>query len=160
LHEGIAVELVVGTGLRDAAGRRLVADRRRRYEVGADLREPVSPRAWTIDRPAVGDIGPVVVGFDHPLDRALLEDCLTVLDSSGTPVHGTIHIAAGETQWSFAPDRPWAQGPHHLVVDPVLEDLAGNSVLRVFDRDLDRPDHQPRAIDAVSLPFVPTPPPT
>jgi hypothetical protein len=24
--------------------------------------------------------------------------------------------------------------PHRLVVDPVLEDLAGNSALRVFDR--------------------------
>ena len=30
-----------------------------------------------------------------------------------------------------------------LLVDPRLEDVAGNSVRRVFDRDLDLPDHDP-----------------
>jgi hypothetical protein len=38
----------------------------------------------------------------------------------------------------------WASGPHQLVVDPVLEDLAGNSVSRVFDRDLSRSEDQGR----------------
>jgi hypothetical protein len=42
-----------------------------------------------------------------------------------------------------------------LVVDPALEDLAGNSVSRVFDRDLTRPVDAPRDARPVTLTFNP-----
>jgi hypothetical protein len=41
------------------------------------------------------------------------------------------------------------------VVDAVVEDVAGNSVARVFDRDLTEPAHASRAVDRVQVPFVP-----
>jgi hypothetical protein len=45
---------------------------------------------------------------------------------------------------------------HELVVDPELEDLAGNSLRRVFDRDLTRPEDEPReVVEAVSVAFRP-----
>ena len=55
----------------------------------------------------------------------------------GQLVDGTPQIGPGEQSWQLVPRRAWAAGPHQLIVDPVLEDLAGNSVSRVFDRDLD-----------------------
>ena len=67
---------------------------------------------------------------------------------------GSIAIGAGEASWSFVPETPWIAGLHHLLIDPVLEDLAGNSVVRVFDRELGRPEHRPRSPDTVSVPFV------
>jgi hypothetical protein len=62
----------------------------------------------------------------------------------------------------LAPARPWPPRRHHLVVDPVLEDLAGNSVRRVFDRDLagtDADDDRgaPGRSDLIGLPFEPRP---
>ncbi|MCW2931291.1 MAG: hypothetical protein JWM19_2253 [Actinomycetia bacterium] len=54
-----------------------------------------------------------------------------------------------------APARAWAPGSHQLIVDPVLEDLAGNSVSRVFDRDLTRPEDQPRPARPVTIGFRP-----
>jgi hypothetical protein len=44
-------------------------------------------------------------------------------------------------------------GAHQLVVNPVLEDLAGNSVSRVFDRDLGRSEDEPRKGRPVTVPF-------
>ena len=39
---------------------------------------------------------------------------------------------------------------------PMLEDLAGNSVRRVFDRDLTRPEDEPRdVVEPVSVAFRP-----
>jgi hypothetical protein len=38
------------------------------------------------------------------------------------------------------------------MVDPLLEDLAGNSVVRVFDRDLQRDEDTPREPRPVALP--------
>ena len=51
---------------------------------------------------------------------------------------------------------PWTDAPHRVVVDPVLEDVAGNSVRRVFDRDLSNADDDPRDDGPVELPFHPT----
>jgi hypothetical protein len=51
--------------------------------------------------------------------------------------------------------RTWAFGSHQLIVDPVLEDLAGNSVSRVFDRDLARTADQPRRAWPVTVRFRP-----
>jgi hypothetical protein len=53
------------------------------------------------------------------------------------------------------PGQAWAPGVHQLIVDPILEDLAGNSVSRVFDRDLTSPYDQPRPARPVTLPFHP-----
>jgi hypothetical protein len=69
-------------------------------------------------------------------------------------VLGSSTVSHGEESWSFIPNSPWQQGRHQLLVDPVLEDLAGNSALRVFDRDLGQPEHRPRAGGIISLPFV------
>jgi hypothetical protein len=153
LAEGIAVVLVVERGFYDAAGHPLVADRRQRYDIGPDVRSPVSPAGWMLEVPEAGGRRPLVARFDRPLDRALLEDCLNVVGSDGRAVPGVVDVAPGERSWAFVAEAPWAPGPHRLLVDPVLEDQAGNSVIRVFDRDLDRPEHEPRAVGAASIPF-------
>ena len=41
------------------------------------------------------------------------------------------------------------------MVDTTLEDLAGNSVARVFDRELADPEHDPIAAKTVTLEFRP-----
>jgi hypothetical protein len=45
---------------------------------------------------------------------------------------------------------------HQLVVNPILEDLAGNSVSRVFDRDLARHEDEPRPAAPVAVTSRPT----
>ena len=37
-------------------------------------------------------------------------------------------VGGGETTWQWTPDAPWEKGGYALVADPVLEDLAGNSI--------------------------------
>ncbi len=103
----------------------------RRYTVGSPVYARVDPGAWRIEPP--------LVRFDRPLDRALLERALTVDGRPGV-------AGPGELSW---------RGPGRgvLRVDALLEDLAGNSVRRVFDRDLDDPAHDPLDLDHVELSF-------
>jgi hypothetical protein len=105
----------------------------RRYAVGPSLRERVDPTLWDVGWNA----GRLKVEFDRPLDRALLEHTLTPVDERGDEVSGTATIAPGERSWRFETELR----PHLLVVDTRLEDIAGNSVARVFDRDLEDPAH-------------------
>jgi hypothetical protein len=68
-------------------------------------------------------------------------------------------VGRGEREWRFRPAAPWRAGPHQLLVDTLLEDLAGNSIGRPFEVDVTR--HlagrlQPRS---VAVPFEVPPPP-
>jgi hypothetical protein len=65
-----------------------------------------------------------------------------------------IEVGPEEASWRFHPDRSWGRGPHVLRVEPHLEDLADNSLVRVFDRDLARPEDAPRRSGAVAYEAV------
>ena len=138
LQEGVAVHVVIDEGFRDADGAPLRARFEQRYEVDGDLRARVDPRDWECSFPAAGTADPLRVRFDRPLDHALLQHALEVIADAGRPVPGRPQIGPAERSWTFTPAAPWQAGEYRLAIDPRLEDLAGNSLARVFDRDLER----------------------
>ena len=155
LRPGEPFRLVVDSGFRDAQGLPLRAGAQRRYEVGGEERRHVDPASWVLTVPPAGTSEPVQVAFGRPLDHGLLARCLHVAGPGGELIHGALQIGPGEQSWQLVPRRAWARGSHQLIVDPVLEDLAGNSVSRVFDRDLTRPEDEPRQARPVTVPFRP-----
>jgi hypothetical protein len=155
LRSGEPVRLVVDTGFRDARGLPLRAGADQRYEVGSEERRHVDPRSWTLSVPPAGTFEPLQVAFGRPLDHGLLARCLAVAGRDSQLIDGTPRIGTGEQSWQLVPRQAWAPGPHQLIVDPVLEDVAGNSVSRVFDRDLARPEDEPRQARPVAIPFCP-----
>jgi hypothetical protein len=153
LRPGQPVALVVGAGFRDAAGTPLRAGAERRYAVGPDERRRVEPADWTLAVPAAGGTEPLAVTFGRPLDHGLLARCLHVTGPGGSRVAGTVQAGPQDRSWRLVPAAAWAAGTHRLHVDPVLEDLAGNSALRVFDRDLGRPEDDPRPGAFITVSF-------
>jgi hypothetical protein len=153
LQPGQPIRLVVDDGFRDAAGARLRAPAQRRYQVGGDERRRVKPGAWGLAVPAVGTVGPLQVSFGRPLDHALLGRCLRVAGLGGQPLDGTGQAGPQELSWRFTPREPWVPGLYRLLVDPVLEDVAGNSVSRVFDRDLASRADEPRQAGSAGVTF-------
>jgi hypothetical protein len=79
---------------------------------------------------------------------------LTVLDGAIDPVHGEATIDDGDCSWRFRPLSVWQPGSYTLRVDGRLEDAAGNSLRRVFDRDLRLREHDPLDADFVDLAFT------
>ena len=154
LRPGRGVVVVVDGGFRDAAGRRLSAPATRRYRVGPAERRRVEPGLWRWAWPTGPDV-PLQVAFDRPLDHALLHRCVRVLDAAGVRVPGELGVAPGEGAASFLPRGRWRRGWRgRVTIDPRLEDLAGNSLRRVFDRDLDRPGDAPAGPGPHTLDFV------
>jgi hypothetical protein len=98
------------------------------------------------------------VEFDRPLDHALLEHCLWVNYAAGGALAGRGTTGPEERSWRFEPQSPWEEDRYLVVVDPRLEDLAGNSVIRVFDRDLLRAEDAPADARHVAIDFTCTPP--
>jgi hypothetical protein len=155
LRRGEPFRVVVDDGFHDGLGRCLLGAAERWYAVGADERRRVDPGTWTVFAPSGGTREPLVVEFGRPLDHGLLARCLHVTGPDGQPVAGGPEPGPGEQSWRLTPDQPWAPSRHRLIVDPVLEDLAGNSVSRVFDRDLARPEDRPGPDRPVAVAFCP-----
>jgi hypothetical protein len=160
LRSGATFRLEVDDGFPDAHGAPLAASAERTYLVGADERRRVDPHAWTVTPPDRDGVEPVTVRFGRSLDHGLLARCLHVAGPDGRPIRGWADAGPEERWWRLLPSDPWVEGTHHLVVDPILEDVAGNSVSRVFDRDRSRPDDEPRRPGSGSLkvPFQPAGP--
>jgi hypothetical protein len=155
LQPGTTFQLVVDAGVRDANGQPLKSSANRTYVVGADERRHVDPGAWALTVPEANTRVPVEAAFGRPLDHGLLGRCLRIVDAAGRRVDGVAEIGSHERSWRFHPTRPWAAAEHALVVDAVLEDLAGNSVHRVFDRDLTIVRQEPRGGSSSAICFHP-----
>jgi hypothetical protein len=137
LVEGSTVTLVVDPELRDSSGTELAEGTHRTYRVGPAVRTRLDPARWDVRWPGPGR-NQLVVGFGRPLDRALVRRCLTVIDERGHLVTGRPTLDMDASVWTFAPGS--RGGSWRLQIDTRLEDLAGNSVRRAFDRDLQHPD--------------------
>jgi hypothetical protein len=157
LIEGVAIDLTVLPSFRDAEGRPLRSGATRRYLVGPPLRARVDPALWQFSVPLAGTRGALTVTFDRPLDRALLAHAIAVRTKDGAVIPGEATIHEGERSWQFEPHGPWASEGHALAIDTRLEDVAGNSLVRIFDRDLARRADDP--LGPHGLVFVPLPHP-
>jgi len=138
LRENSAVTLEVDSAIRDAGGATLAVPARRTYLVGPPVRSRVDPALWSVLWPSE-TAASLVVRFDRPLDRSLVGRCLRVRDERGDRIPGHAWLDEDALEWRFAPTTVAATQHLRLHIDTVLEDLAGNSVRRVFDRDLDDP---------------------
>lgn len=135
LKAGEEYRIVVSPAVRDANGNRLAEAFEKRFKTAAEDRARPAPQKWKLNSPTRGTREPLEIVFDEPLDRALLNRMLLV-KRGGKPVRGQISVPQGELRWRFTPKENWLPGEHSLHVDGRLEDLAGNTPLRVFDTDL------------------------
>lgn len=132
LLEGHRYRLVVDSGWPDAKGAPLRAPFTHELLVGAFDGASPNPSKWVLTAPRNGTHDTLVVRFDEPLDHALAARAIGVVG-----VTGDARVLAGDTAWQFAPATPWPASAS-LRVGLMLEDLAGNSVGRVFDSDTKR----------------------
>ena len=136
LVEGVPIIVCIDAAFRDAEGRPLRSGAERRYRVDRPLRARVDPRRWRFRWPGASTSEPLALEFDVPLDHALLEHSLWVHDGAGAAVAGQGASGPNEASWRFSPSSPWTAGKYEVRIDPRLEDLAGNSLVRMFDTDL------------------------
>jgi len=154
LIEDVPIIVTFDTEFRDTAGRPLRAGAERRYEIGPPVRVRVKPADWRYYYPTAGSMAPLTLEFDRPLDHALLEHSLWVNDATGVALAGRGYVGPGERCWRFEPQSPWEEGRHLVIVDARLEDLAGNSLIRIFDRDLMRAEDTPTDARHVAIDFT------
>jgi hypothetical protein len=143
--EGHRYRLVIDPAWRDANGAALRSGSDKEFEVGPFDADSPNPLRWDVVEPRAGTREPLRVSFREPLDHPLAARMVRV-ESGRRELDGVGRLELGDSVWTFTPVLAWKAGRYALRVDAALEDLAGNSVARVFDAD--RRHGAPAAEDA------------
>jgi len=144
--------LVISPNMQDADGQRLGRRFAKGFETTIADRKCPQPHQWRLHLPLIATRQQLEVKFEESLDHALSQRFLEVRDSKRQLVAGQINVGELEACWSFVPNAPWANEEYRLVVNPLLEDLAGNTPNRIFDTDLTATAQSPSVL---ILPFHP-----
>lgn len=138
LEAGHRYRIVVDDAWEDGNGAALVSGFERSFQaVSADRTSP-DPKRWRLTVPAAGTRDAFRVEFGEIVDHALATSMIGLYAADGTAVPGTVQLADDDRAWIFLPALPWSKGDFALRVDKRLEDVAGNSIARIFDTDRDR----------------------
>jgi hypothetical protein len=151
LMPGRTVTIEVDPAMRDARGAPLAEKLTRIVRVTDAVREPVDVKTWRVEVPrsARDDL---VITFPRPLDHALAQRAISI-SHGGVRVPGKIALEDNETRFRFTPDAGWKSGAHEIVVDGVIEDVAGNRLGKVFDVDTSDPTQSTSATPSATIPF-------
>ncbi len=107
------------------------------FVAGRDSLSP-QPGAWAIHSPKAESKDPLKVNAGEPLDYFLLQETMSIIDGQENIVRGTITISDKERGFEFNPAKSWKKGRYKIQVAAYLEDLAGNNLQRLFDRDIQK----------------------
>jgi len=149
LLTGQHYRLVVDRDWLDAQGRPLANAYVKRFKATPPVHTRPDPDAWSIQTPPSDTRLPLELGFDRPMDRALLFTSLEVTNANGKRVSGSIEVHDNERRWRLIPEQNWAPGRYLLEIVTDLEDPQGNSIRRTFDTDLSGGNDADRVVPAV-----------
>lgn len=148
LVAGKQFTLVIDAAWQDAAGQPMLRSAEKKFAVAAPDRTPPDPKSWKITPPGAGTSNPLRVNFSEPMEHALALRLIAVKDTPGRTSLNETGLA-----WSFIPDKTWTAGAHRLVIQPDLEDLAGNSIGKPFEVDIAGTEKDRPPAQAVELGF-------
>ena len=139
---------VVGAGWPSAAGQDMPTDFRMPFGVGDALRDRPDLGDWAVTPPRIGTRMPLIVRLDRLYDRVQLPHSIALRNANGQQLPGRVQVQDNGTVWQFVPQDPWADRDITLVVDAVLEDVAGNNFREVLDHAVGT---RSRQLDHVTL---------
>ncbi len=135
-QKGKSYTLLIQKKLKDKTGITMRSDFRHQFHIiSADRKQP-EINMWTIDPPTANSTYDLVIHCNESLDYGSALHSLMVLDKNDNEIDGRWQLKNHETILSFTPLTSWSSGTYKILCNPSLEDLAGNNLERLFDREV------------------------
>jgi hypothetical protein len=128
--------LVISSAWKGQNGLKLAQTYRKTFVAGK--RDDLAPdlKQWQLQVPEASTTAPLGIKTRETLDHYLLSESIGIVDQNNSLVKGKLSLDKKDQQVLFIPAAPWKAQHYRLQVDARLEDLAGNNLNRVFDRDI------------------------
>jgi len=134
LIPGNEYQLIVNASAQSANGCMLASRFVKTFKASVADYELPDVKQWKISSLILGSRNALSVELNGVMDHVSLAYRVRVKDKAGETVAGKIDLSKQEQQWVFVPAQPWKRDSYRLVVDPVLEDVAGNRMTGLFDQ--------------------------
>lgn len=136
MKRGGHYKILVSGDWQDTRGAHLSKSSDKAFVTGAKDSLSPAPARWKLSLPENGTNQPLILHFGESLDYSLLQEVFSIKNASGEMIDGKWKVAMEERECSFEPEHAWQAGRYILQIENRLEDLAGNSLKRPFDRDI------------------------
>ena len=143
-------QLVIESTLLTVDGVPLAETYRKPFRVSEEDSESPNVQQWRLQKPTSGSKNPLRLTLNGAHDHVSLAYRIRVKDETQMTVPGRIDLAESESVWLFIPQQPWKSSSYSVVVDPLLEDIAGNRLTGLFEKPLaggNRPASRIKAIE-------------
>ncbi len=128
-------QLVLDTPLRSVYGDTLRRPMIKRFTTGTVDRSQPKLSTWTINVPPSHTSDSLLIEFPEAMDYLSTLDRILIF-KEGEQLEGKQSLIHKEKAWIFRPSQQWKKGRYEIQVEAVIEDLAGNNLNRLFDRDI------------------------
>jgi hypothetical protein len=131
-------QLIINAGWKNIDGVLTASNFTKQFRCVEADRKQVDINTWKISNPTVAT-DELIIDCNENLNYILTSDGIRITDENNHPVEGDIILGASESVIIFRPKARWSNGTYTLTVNPLLEDLAGNNLKRLFDEDMQVP---------------------
>ena len=143
LNEGRNYTLFIGRQWPDKSGQSLSDSFSKSFYVEKADRVRPDIQLWEVYPPKAESRDPLRIVFGESMDHTLAEKVLTIMNNSGESLSGMVEVVNRESEWLFYLEEPWEKGAYRVRIEARLEDMAGNNLNRLFDRDLGSEEEDP-----------------
>jgi hypothetical protein len=133
-------QLIVSGQWKDSYGIPLGKAEVKKFIAGPRNDQAIDINKWSLTIPKAGTTEALVVNTGRSLDHFLFIESISVTTVDDKSINSTASVLNSDKDriWKFKPHANWKTGTYILKVNTRLEDLAGNNLNKVFDRDITR----------------------
>ncbi|MBN3519214.1 hypothetical protein JYB62_04300 [Algoriphagus lutimaris] len=91
---------------------------------------------WLIEIPSSNTFDSLILEFNELLDYPLLNEIFSIKGENDSSIKGEFEIGIHEKSIRFGPNISWKPGEYCIQIESRLEDLGGNNLNRLFEKDL------------------------
>lgn len=135
LKKAETYQLMVSQEWKDEQGMKLSKTYTKNFVTGERDGNMPDINKWKLTLPKAGTSEPLIIDTGEPMDHYLLQESVGIIDW-GKMVYSVNTACNQDKVLKIVPIAPWKKQAYKIRVLARLEDLAGNNLNRVFDRDI------------------------
>jgi hypothetical protein len=136
LIPGVSYTLVIDKNLKDHQGISMNMAYNHSFTVGTSDRIKPTISSWKLHLPTLYTKEPLHIDFQELLDYGSLQNGIQILDASGNKFEGKFIVNSNQKLIIFKPLNNWNKETYVISYKSKIEDLSGNNLERLFDRDI------------------------